>query len=114
MHLVDFIIRISLQHVTYHCHAGCSDKELYMVQLSCSSVPSSSDIRTKRRLAIFVAIPVIIFFPSVTRQVLIQPLASDMQIVLVGKKDFFGEVLVSINLYKCTLTEKKHPIMVYE
>ena len=34
------------------------------------------------------AVSVIIFFPSVTREVLIQPFASDMQLYLTGKKYF--------------------------
>jgi hypothetical protein len=59
-----------------------------------------------------VAILIIIFFPSVTRQVLIQPFANDMQIYLIGKKDVCGEALVCINLCKFTLTEPKYPIRV--
>ena len=73
-----------------------------------SCVPSSSDIRTKRSLAILVVIPVIIFFPSVTREVLIQPFASDIQLYFTGKKDVCVEALVYVNFSKCTLTEPKY------
>jgi hypothetical protein len=66
----------------------------------------------KRSMAILVAIPFIIFFPSVTREVLIQPFATDTQTDLIGKKDVCGKVLVYINLSKGILTEPKPPIRV--
>jgi len=52
----------------------------------------------KRSLVILVAILIINFFPSVTRQVLIQPFASDMQIYLIGKKNVCWEALVLTSL----------------
>jgi len=56
--------------------------------------------------------PVIIFFPSVAREVLIQPFAGDILIYLIVKKDVCVEALIYINFSKCTLTEPKHPIRV--
>jgi len=56
--------------------------------------------------------PVIIFFPSVAREVLIQPFTGDMLIYLIVKKDVCVEALVHINFSKCTLTEPKHRIRV--
>lgn len=99
-------------HLSLPCRLQWHSTECGAGFLSSSNVSSSSDIHTKRSLEILMAIPVIIFFPSVTREVLIQSFASDMQIYVTGKKGVCVEALVYINFSKCTLTEPKYPVRV--
>jgi hypothetical protein len=90
---------ISTCHLSLPCRLQISGAICGPGLLSSYSI---SDIRTKRSLAILVAIPIIIDFPSVTLEVLIQPFASNMQIVLVGKKDLCGKswsVLTSLSAH---------------